>query len=153
MKLPVEDALHQFVLSAENYFQKETWSSLFLNQPVIEMDFDAPEGVQGWVKISGLVSGWVMLTAPKEMIAELVKHKLGEDALAGDCEDYIKEMASVITSNSRRELGAGLKIEVPDPDDIMDPDVLIGKRPVFVILMNWNTYEAFMVISLDLEGL
>lgn len=152
MKLPVEDALHQFVLSAENYFLKETWSSLSLNEPVIEMDFVSPEGVQGWIKISGLVSGWVMLTAPRPMIAKLVKIKLGEDASDEDCEDYIKEMVSVITSNSRRELGSGLKIDLPNPSEIMNSNELIGNRPVFLLSINWNTYHAFMVISLDLEG-
>jgi hypothetical protein len=151
MKLPAEEALQQFVHSAQHYFERETWSSLVIQEPIIELNFIVPEGVQGWVKISGLASGWVMFTAPVNMVADLVKHKLGEDARDGDCEDYMREMASVVVSNSRRELGAGLKIELPDPAEKINSHETCGHRPVFVVLMQWKNYQAHMVIALELD--
>ncbi|MDZ4788755.1 MAG: hypothetical protein SH807_07440 [Blastochloris sp.] len=147
MNLPAEEALQHFVHYAENYFMKETWSSLTIEQPTIDLDYNAPEGVQGWVKISGLVTGWVMFTAPKSMVAELVQQKLGEEAQEGDCEDYIKEMASVVVSNSRRELGAALQVEMPNENVVFDK--MCEHLPVFVVSMHWQEHEAQMVISLN----
>jgi hypothetical protein len=146
--LNAEEALHHFQQSAASYFEKETWSSLQIEEPQIRLAYELPEGVNGWVKVSGIASGWVIFNAPQTMVQELVQKKVGE-VTEGDCDDYMREMASVIVSNTRRELGSGLQVEVPDHGAKMIPSSLLGEKAVYVVTMTWNNSKASMVIALE----
>jgi Chemotaxis phosphatase CheX len=148
MTLKAEEALHHFQQSAANYFEKEVWSSLEIEQPIISLAYEMPRGVFGWVKISGLASGWVIFSAPEEMVSVLVREKVGE-LKEGDCEDYMREMASVIVSNCRRELGADLKVEIPDHAEVHNPESFLKGKAVFVVSMKWRGHLANMVIALE----
>jgi hypothetical protein len=150
MTLAAEDALHHFLRSSTNFFEKETWSNLEVGDPSIEFGYVLPDAIHGWVKVTGIATGWIMFSAPESMVAELVRQKVGE-LHEGDCKDYMRELASVIVSNARRELGEKLIIEIPESTHLSALPKPDPRQPVYIVPMIWKTHQASMAMALEQE--
>ncbi len=148
-QLLAEEAINHLVDASTRYFEKETWTSISIDEPLIRLDFQIPDGVSGWVKFSGLASGWVLFTAPRPMVEDLIKAKVGVVG-PGDCRDYMRELSSVVVSNCRRELGASLRVELPDFDESFPP--LVPGRAVFVVPMTWKGHAPCMAVCMEEEA-
>ena len=103
------------------------------------------------IGISGSRKGFVYISANREMFADLINMFIGiEDPSEEDILDMAGEISNVVAGNVRANLGANFMISVPTvfegmPEELHIPDNV----SMYVIPINWNNHEAFVVLGLD----
>ncbi|MEM6822957.1 MAG: hypothetical protein AAF558_13590 [Verrucomicrobiota bacterium] len=148
MLLTAEQALHSFVESTKHYFKKETWANIRIEDAAVQLQYPFDSGICSWVKLTGLANGWVILSAPQEMVEVLLREK-NRAVSEIDCREFMKEMAEAISENAKKDLGTDLNVEVVQQDgdhpNFSDDDEL----PVFVVPMVWRNHQANLVMLIE----
>ncbi len=118
---------------------------------VIDADFRVLH-YTGIIGISGARKGCVYFTADREILVELARRILGEEAERNEdlIVDLVGEIANTISGQARRELGPNFNISVPvalagRPERLKT----MCRLPSFVIPIRWAEQKAFLVVCLD----
>ena len=146
-----EKDIEVFINGIKHYFRTSTDKEIMVETPYLitteEIKVDEYTGIIG---ISGERKGFVLVTAPEEMLRYLVI-SLGEQAATEDLiHDVVGEVANTISGNARREFGAGFMISVPlivqgQPERIGSSKDTKG----YVIPSKWNTFPFRLIVSLQ----
>jgi len=146
-----EREIEVFIDGIKHYFRTSTDKEIVVETPyLIPADKLAVSDYTGIIGISGEHKGFVLVTAPAEMLRYLVV-SLGEKVATSDLiHDVIGEVANTISGNARRSFGPGFMISVPlivqgHPDRIGAAKDTNG----YVIPSRWNTFPFQLVVSLQ----
>lgn len=141
-----------FINSVNNYFKHLTEVDSELNVPYLkETDSLMLKDYTGMIGISGNRKGFVYISADRAMYEDLIKIFIGiGDPSDADVLDMAGEISNVVAGNVRANLGANFMISVPlvfqgTPEQLKIPDDV----SIYVIPINWNDHEAFVVIGLQ----
>lgn len=147
-----EATCNLFINSVSNYFKHLTEIDSNMKVPYLkESKGLVLKDYTGMIGISGSRRGFVYISANREMFGELINMFIGiEDPSDEDILDMAGEISNVVAGNVRANLGANFMISVPTvfegmPDELDIPNDV----SVYVIPINWNNHEAFVVIGLD----
>lgn len=145
-----EERFKIFIHGAQNYFRQISEDEIVVGTPyLVENKMPAAHDYTGIIAISGLRSGIVYFTAPKELLVFILK-RLNEPLISEEYMiDLVGEVANTIAGNARSEFGERFEISVPivirgAPDDIMLPRT----ERSYIIPLKWHNYEAAVVIAL-----
>ena len=143
--------LETFVEGTTHYFQTAANQPASVGSPYL-VNEGAP-GIQeytGIITIAGKRKGIVYFTASRPMLTVLLM-RLGETEMTHEnmC-DLVGEVANQISGNARRDFGNEFMISVPrviigQPDHEVTP----SNTRSFVILINWRSHSAQLVVCLD----
>ena len=141
-----------FINSVNNYFKHLTEIDSNMKVPYLkESEGLVLKDYTGMIAISGSRKGFVYISANKEMFADLIQLFIGiEDPSNEDILDMAGEISNVVAGNVRANLGANFMISVPivfegNPDGMDIPENV----SIYVIPINWNGHEAFVVLGLE----
>lgn len=147
-----EATCNLFINSVSNYFKHLTEIDSDMKVPYLkESEGLVLKDFTGMIGISGSRKGFVYISANKEMFADLINMFIGiEDPSEEDILDMAGEISNVVAGNVRANLGANFMISVPTvfvgmPEDLHIPENV----SMYVIPINWNNHEAFVVLGLD----
>ncbi len=147
-----EATCNLFINSVSNYFKHLTEIDSSTKVPYLkESKGFVLKDFTGMIGISGGRKGFVYVSANKEMFAELINMFIGiENPSNEDILDMAGEISNVIAGNVRANLGTNFMISVPTvfqdfPEEIDIPDDV----SIYVIPINWNDHEVFVVICFD----
>lgn len=139
-----------FVSGIKHYFRTSTNKEIVVETPyLISTQHIMVNDYTGIIGISGERKGFVLITAPADMLRYLVV-SLGENAATPELiHDVVGEVANTISGNARRSFGPGFMISVPmivqgQPERIGSSKDTYG----YVIPSRWNTFPFQMVVSL-----
>jgi len=147
-----EATCNLFINSVNNYFRHLTEIDSQLSVPYIK----ATDGLllkqyTGMIAISGIRKGFVYISADREMFEDLINIFIGiEDPSEADILDMAGEISNVVAGNVRANLGANFMISVPIVFEGMPKELNLETNvSAYVIPINWNKHEAFVVIGLE----
>ncbi len=147
-----EATCNLFINSVSNYFKHLTEIDSNMKVPYLkESDGLVLKDYTGMIGISGSRQGFVYISANRQMFADLINMFIGiEDPSDEDILDMAGEISNVVAGNVRANLGANFMISVPTvfegmPKELNIPDGV----SMYVIPINWNNHEAFVVLGLD----
>ncbi|GAB4229267.1 MAG: hypothetical protein Tsb0034_00880 [Ekhidna sp.] len=147
-----ESTCNLFINSVSNYFKHLTEIDSDMKVPYLkESKGLVLKDYTGMIGISGSRKGFVYISANREMFGDLINMFIGiEDPSDEDILDMAGEISNVVAGNVRANLGANFMISVPTvfegmPDELEIPEDV----SVYVIPINWNNHEAFVVLGLD----
>ena len=147
-----EATCNLFINSVSNYFKHLTEIDSNMKVPYLkESEGLILKDFTGMIGISGSRQGFVYISANREMFEDLINMFIGiEDPSDEDILDMAGEISNVVAGNVRANLGANFMISVPTvfegmPKELSIPDGV----SMYVIPINWNNHEAFVVLGLD----
>ncbi|MEM9895705.1 MAG: chemotaxis protein CheX [Bacteroidota bacterium] len=147
-----EATCNLFINSINNYFTHLTEINSKIKVPYLKES----EGLElkdytGMIGISGSRKGFVYISADREMFADLINIFIGiGDPADEDILDMAGEISNVVAGNVRANLGANFMISVPTVFEGMPEELDIPEDiSIYVIPINWNSHEAFVVLGLD----
>jgi chemotaxis protein CheX len=147
-----ESTCNLFINSVNNYFKHLTEIDSSIMVPYLkESEGLMLKDYTGMITISGTRKGFVYISANRGMFSDLINLFIGiEDASEEDILDMAGEISNVVAGNVRANLGANFMISVPIvfegmPDELQIPDDV----SIYVIPINWNSHEAFVVLGLE----
>ena len=147
-----EATCNLFINSVSNYFKHLTEIDSNMKVPYLkESDGLVLKDFTGMIGISGSRKGFVYISANREMFADLINMFIGiEDPSEEDILDMAGEISNVVAGNVRANLGANFMISVPTVFEGMPAELNIPENvSMYVIPINWNNHEAFVVLGLD----
>ncbi|WP_462249538.1 chemotaxis protein CheX [Ekhidna sp.] len=147
-----EATCNMFINSVSNYFKHLTEIDSNMKVPYLkESDGLVLKDFTGMIGISGSRKGFVYISANREMFADLINMFIGiEDPSEEDILDMAGEISNVVAGNVRANLGANFMISVPTVFEGMPAELNIPYNvSMYVIPINWNNHEAFVVLGLD----
>lgn len=146
-----EKDIEVFIDGIKHYFTTSTDSNIIVETPYL-IETDAIEVIDytGIIGISGERKGFVLVTAPVELLQHLVLCLGEQKATPNLIHDAVGEVANTISGNARRAFGAGFMISVPlivqgQPDRIGSVKDTHG----YVIPAKWNGYPFQLIVSLE----
>lgn len=138
-----------FIDGIKHYFNTTTERAIVVETPYLisaeELEVNDYSGIIG---ISGERKGFVLVTAPEEMLRYLVV-VMGEKTATDDLvHDVVGEVANTISGNARRSFGPGFMISVPlivkgQPERIGSAKDSKG----YVIPARWEKFSFDLVVS------
>jgi chemotaxis protein CheX len=147
-----ESTCNLFINSVNNYFKHLTEIDSNIMVPYLkESEGLMLKDYTGMITISGSRKGFVYISANRGMFSDLINLFIGiEDASEEDILDMAGEISNVVAGNVRANLGANFMISVPIvfegmPEELQIPDDV----SIYVIPINWNSHEAFVVLGLE----
>ena len=147
-----EATCNLFINSVSNYFKHLTEIDSDMKVPYLkESEGLILKDFTGMIGISGSRQGFVYISANREMFEDLISMFIGiEDATDEDILDMAGEISNVVAGNVRANLGANFMISVPTVFEGMPTELNIPDNvSMYVIPINWNNHEAFVVLGLD----
>lgn len=147
-----EATCNLFINSVSNYFKHLTEIDSDMKVPYLkESEGLVLKDFTGMIGISGSRKGFVYISANREMFADLINMFIGiEDPSEEDILDMAGEISNVVAGNVRANLGANFMISVPTVFEGMPNELNIPENvSMYVIPINWNNHEAFVVLGLD----
>ena len=147
-----EATCNLFINSVSNYFKHLTEIDSDMKVPYLkESEGLVLKDFTGMIGISGSRQGFVYISANREMFADLINMFIGiEDPSEEDILDMAGEISNVVAGNVRANLGANFMISVPTVFEGMPKELNITDNvSMYVIPINWNNHEAFVVLGLD----
>lgn len=147
-----EATCNLFINSVNNYFKHLTEIDSDMRVPYLkESEGLVLKDYTGMIGISGSRKGFVYISANREMFGDLINMFIGiEDPSDEDILDMAGEISNVVAGNVRANLGANFMISVPTVFEGMPTELEIPEDvSVYVIPINWNKHEAFVVLGLD----
>lgn len=147
-----EATCNLFINSVSNYFKHLTEIDSNMKVPYLkESEGLVLKDFTGMIGISGSRKGFVYISANREMFADLINMFIGiEDPSEEDILDMAGEISNVVAGNVRANLGANFMISVPTVFEGMPDELNIPENvSMYVIPINWNDHEAFVVLGLD----
>ena len=145
-----EDDLKVFVKGTERFFSQVTATAAEVSTPFVREQKDrVVSDFSAVIGVSGTQRGCVYFTAPREMVADLVK-RLGETEMTDEIyADYVGEIANTISGNAREFLGSGFMISVPVVCSGPSHDVRFPRdMPAFVIPIMWSGHNSSLILCL-----
>lgn len=146
-----EKDIEVFIDGTKNYFRTSTKTEIVVETPyLISTDEIRVNDFTGIIGISGERKGFVLVSAPADMLRYLVL-SLGEKSANTELiHDVVGEVANTISGNARRSFGPGFMISVPlivqgKPDRIGSTKDTKG----YVIPSSWNTFPFQLVVSIN----
>lgn len=146
-----EKDIEVFIDGTKNYFRTSTKTEIVVETPyLISTDEITVNDFTGIIGISGERKGFVLVSAPADMLRYLVL-SLGEKSANTELiHDVVGEVANTISGNARRSFGPGFMISVPlivqgKPDRIGSTKDTKG----YVIPSSWNTFPFQLVVSIN----
>lgn len=147
-----EKDLQVFISTTLNYFRDTAGQAAEMGVPFLKkQDEVIAQDMTGVIGISGSKKGAVYFTAPRGMLADMVKVILGSEAPSGDeLVDMAGEITNTIAGNAREAFGSGFMISIPvvvegQPKNIKTPPNV----PVFVVPVKWRDHKAYLVIGIQ----
>ena len=147
-----EATCNLFINSVSNYFKHLTEIDSDMKVPYLkESEGLVLKDFTGMIGISGSRKGFVYISANREMFADLINMFIGiEDPSEEDILDMAGEISNVVAGNVRANLGANFMISVPTVFEGMPKELNTPENvSMYVIPINWNNHEAFVVLGLD----
>jgi len=147
-----EATCNLFINSVSNYFKHLTEIDSDMKVPYLkESEGLVLKDFTGMIGISGSRKGFVYISANREMFADLINMFIGiENPSEEDILDMAGEISNVVAGNVRANLGANFMISVPTVFEGMPEELHIPENvSMYVIPINWNNHEAFVVLGLD----
>jgi chemotaxis protein CheX len=147
-----ETELKLFVDSVRRYFnvitkQEPQITSAFLGTG----DVDGHE-FNGIVTFSGSYNGHVIVSAPPQLLRELLLLQDENDLSEGNLLDAVGEIANTLGGNARKTLGSALQISVPMKlHGSSGINARVRKRP-YVITLRWNHQPAMVCVDMERRG-
>lgn len=145
-----EKDIEVFIDGIKRYFRTSTDKEIVVETPYIaSVEEIKVQDYTGIIGISGERKGFVLVTAPADMLRYLVL-SLGEKSATPELiKDVVGEVANTISGNARRSFGPGFMISVPlilqgQPERIGATRDTTG----YVIPARWNTFPFHLVVSL-----
>ena len=109
-----EKDIEVFIDGIKHYFHTSTNKDIVVSTPyLISTDKIEVNDYSGIIGISGERKGFVLITAPEEMLRHLVLDLGEKEATPSLIHDVIGEVANTISGNARRSFGPGFMISVP----------------------------------------
>lgn len=147
-----ESTCNLFIDSVSNYFKHLTEIDSNIHVPYLkENEGLVLKDFTGMIGVSGDRSGFVYISANREMFEDLINIFIGiEDPTDADVLDMAGEISNVVAGNVRANLGTNFMISVPVVFQGMPDELQIkNETSLYVIPIRWNAHEAFVVIGLD----
>ncbi len=147
----IEGTCQYFIDSANKYFQHVTKRKSSTGVPYLKRSDNLElKGYTGMIGISGNHKGYVYISGDKALFNELWKIMTNTEAKEDDTLDMAGEVSNVIAGNVREQLGKDFMISIPmvfkgKPDMLKLPEDI----PVYVIPIEWNKHEAFVVVGMS----
>lgn len=107
----------------------------------------------GVIDVSGGFRGTITFSAPRNMLVEILD-VIGERTQSTEkCLDVVGEIANMMSGRARRHFGESLEIAPPHASvgDPLAAAVCAAATP-YAIPLRWRTYEAYLVVNLDVRG-
>lgn len=146
-----EKDIEVFIDGIKHYFHTSTDKEIVIETPyLISAETITVDDYTGIIGISGERKGFVLVTAPVEMLRYLVL-SLGEKVATPELlHDVVGEVANTISGNARRSFGPGFMISVPlivtgQPERIGAEKDSKG----YAVPARWNTFPFQLVVSLQ----
>ncbi len=147
-----EKDLQVFISTTLGYFKDTAGQTAEMGVPFLKKpDEVVAQDMTGVIGISGTKKGAVYFTAPRAMLADMVKVILGsEEPDTDSLVDMVGEITNTIAGNAREAFGAGFMISIPvvvegQPKNIRTP----ANVPVFVIPVKWREHKSYLVIGIQ----
>ena len=102
----------------------------------------------GLVEIFGACSGFVYVTFPQRMLAEMLALMGEHEATHATCMDFSGEIANTIASNARESFGSTFGVSTPTSYGADATERLTWLHTSFVLPITWHASEAWIVIAL-----
>ncbi|NCN04497.1 MAG: chemotaxis protein CheX [Spirochaetales bacterium] len=146
-----EQELRIFIDVVIDYFVLLSDESARMGVPYIQEGKSQLLDFTGVIGISGARKGGIFVTASSSMLKELASLILESDDVAPDeILDMVGELTNTIAGNVRREFGSSFMISVPIIVEGRPQDLRLQiKPPVFVVPINWRSYQAFLSVGLE----
>lgn len=120
------------------------------------MDHDAPavwSDFHGRIDLGGRYRGNVTFAAPRALLTHVLLSIGESDYTDASHRDIVGEIANQMSGQARRHFGEALDIS---PPRVLSPEEGAASHPAgavpFVIPMQWERYEAHLVVQMDKEG-
>lgn len=146
---PIEERdLRLVAESAQRYFTTSAALPAEITAAYLGHDAMPAHEFTGVITLSGQFDGQVIVSAPRELLRELLLMQ-GERAVGDDhMLDAVGEVANTIAGNLRREFGPSLQISVPQ--------CLTGSKPwpkplrqrPYVVALRWSQHSATICVDL-----
>lgn len=115
--------------------------------PMVWNDF------QGRIELAGRYRGSVTFSAPRGLLTHVLLSIGESDYTDASHRDIVGEIANQMSGQARRHFGEALDIS---PPRVLSPEEGAASHPAgavpFVIPMQWERYEAHLVVQMDKEG-
>lgn len=147
-----EATCNLFINSVNNYFKHLTEIDSDIKVPYLKESRGLMlKDYTGMIAISGSRKGFVYISANRDMFADLIHMFIGiEDPTDEDILDMAGEISNVVAGNVRANLGANFMISVPIVFEGMPKELKLPENvSIYVIPINWNNHEAFVVLGLE----
>ncbi|MFY0605890.1 MAG: chemotaxis protein CheX [Cyclobacteriaceae bacterium] len=146
-----EKTVNVFINSVENYFSHLTKEPISTNPPYVKTSDELMlKECTGMIGVSGIKKGFIYLSGELSLFKDVIQQYVGLDNPSeNDMLDMAGEISNVVAGNVRETYGDDFMISVPivfkgKPDSLRFPEDV----PIYVIPLNWNSHEAFMVVGL-----
>lgn len=147
-----EKDLQVFITTTLSYFKDTAGQTAEMGVPFLKKPEEVvAQDMTGVIGISGIKKGAVYFTAPRAMLADMVKVILGSEEPDSDAlVDMVGEITNTIAGNAREAFGSGFMISIPvvvegQPRNIKTPPNV----PVFVIPVKWREYKSYLVVGIQ----
>lgn len=152
MKKITEKDLQVFVDAVNHFFfhttrdKVEIKSAYLLEKHLPSATFD----VTSYITLSGDFIGRLYFSAPRAMLAHLLR-LMGEHGWDNDSQlDTAGEIANTISGNARKHFGETMNISVPTTQETKSDwlQAVVSPRS-YVILIKWRQYHASVVVDIQ----
>lgn len=141
-----------FAEAASNFFEQSTRSKASVRTAYMMETSEAVvwNDYQGLIELDGSYRGSVAFSAPRGLLSHVLLLMGESDYSDASHRDIVGEIANQMSGYARRHFGENMEIS--------PPKVLVERRGLaksglegapFVIPMNWDRYEAHLVVSMQ----
>jgi chemotaxis protein CheX len=103
----------------------------------------------GVVTFSGSYQGHIMVSAPEQLLKELLLMQHQTDLSQGNLLDAVGELANTLAGNARQDFGKDLNISVPITfAGKAGLHARVRKRP-FVVSLQWARHNAMVCVDME----
>ena len=144
------DKLGVFLSSISAFFAQIDDESVVIDTPYLNNNKNAVGyDYSGMITISGPLEGCVYVSAPSNILREIIKVMGEPDSSITMMKDLLGEMANTISGNARTEFGADFIISPPKIiEGIPSIPYLPKDRQSHVTPFTWRGYKAVIGISI-----
>ncbi|SNT69008.1 chemotaxis protein CheX [Psychrobacter sp. LV10R520-6] len=144
------EKLGVFLSSISSFFAQIDGSPVAIDTPYLNNNKSAVGyDYSGIIKISGPLEGCVYVSAPSNMLREVMKVMGEPDSSMTMMKDLLGEMANTISGNARTEFGSDFIISPPKiVEGVPSISLLPKDRHSYVTPFTWRGYEAVIGICI-----
>lgn len=144
------EKLGVFLSSISSFFAQIDGTPVAIDTPYLNNNKSAVGyDYSGIIKISGPLEGCVYVSAPSNMLREVMKAMEEPDSSISMMKDLLGEMANTISGNARTEFGADFIISPPKiVEGAPSTSYLPRDRNSYITPFTWRGYEAVIGICI-----